>query len=158
MPLPVPPVEPEESVRKDTLLVAVQGQPAEVITPAIPLPLLAGNTWLVGEIEETQMGTVKLLEATFPVLSLTRTVKLNVPKAVGVPLIVPEVDRVSPVGSEPVLIVQLNGPVPPEVSSVCSYGSPKSGNGKELVTISRVKGITSPGKPMVIEKVPESNC
>ena len=47
------------------------------------------------------------------VLSVALTVKLNVPTAAGVPLMAPVVERVSPVGSDPVPSVHVYGVVPP---------------------------------------------
>ena len=49
--------------------------------------------------------------------SLTVTVNDDVPAAVGVPLIWPEVPRVRPVGREPELSDQLYGVVPPLAAS-----------------------------------------
>ena len=49
--LPGPaPVFPEMIVIKAALLVAVHEQPAVVLTATLPLPALAGNAWLVGEM------------------------------------------------------------------------------------------------------------
>ena len=45
--------------------------------------------------------------------SITLTVKENVPDAVGVPLIWPELTSVSPAGKEPALTDQVYGAVPP---------------------------------------------
>ena len=49
--LPAPePVLPKVIVIKAALLAAVHEQPAVVLTATLPLPPLAGNAWLVGEI------------------------------------------------------------------------------------------------------------
>jgi hypothetical protein len=50
----------------------------------------------------------------------TRTVKLEVPVAVGVPLRTPPVDKFSPAGSVPEDTDQLYGVVPPVAASVWS--------------------------------------
>jgi len=50
--------------------------------------------------------------------SLTFTVKLAFPSAVGVPVIAPPLLRVRPAGSEPLLIVKVRAPVPPEAAMV----------------------------------------
>lgn len=50
--------------------------------------------------------------------SLTRTVKLNPPAAVGVPLMTPAEDRSSPGGKVPEKRVQAYGGVPPLAASV----------------------------------------
>ena len=51
-------------------------------------------------------------------LSVTRTVKLDVPLAVGVPEITPPLESVSPAGSVPDASVQAYGDVPPPAASV----------------------------------------
>jgi hypothetical protein len=50
--------------------------------------------------------------------SLTRTVKLTVPAAVGVPLITPP-DKANPAGNGPVASVHVYGNVPPLAVNVC---------------------------------------
>ena len=52
-------------------------------------------------------------------LSVARIVKLNEPSAVGVPLIVPLAERLSPPGKEPVTNVQVYGAVPLAAVKVC---------------------------------------
>jgi hypothetical protein len=49
--------------------------------------------------------------------SVTFAAKVNEPDAVGVPEIVPAVERVRPAGREPEPIVQLYGLVPPDAVS-----------------------------------------
>jgi hypothetical protein len=52
-------------------------------------------------------------------VSVTRTVKLNVPATVGVPLITPVLlFKLRPAGNDPTVIDQLNGAVPPLAASV----------------------------------------
>ena len=54
-----------------------------------------------------------------PWLSVTRTVKFDVPYAVGVPEIVPdELPRERPAGSEPEITDQLYGVTPPVATTV----------------------------------------
>ena len=50
--------------------------------------------------------------------SVTRTVKLEVPEAVGVPLITPPELRLKPAGSEPDASDQLYGVTPPLAANV----------------------------------------
>src|SRR5687768_10010066 len=66
---------------------------------------------------------------------LTRTVKVDVPAAVGVPTIAPTVWSDSPAGSEPVTIDQLNVPLPPVAASVWLYATPTVPLGSDVVTI-----------------------
>ena len=67
--------------------------------------------------------------------SVTFAVKLNEPEAVGVPEIVPAVDRVKPPGNAPELIVQVYGLVPPEAASNVEYAVPTLPEGTEAVVI-----------------------
>jgi len=60
---------------------------------------------------------VKLLLAVFELASRTVAVKVEDP-AVGVPLIAPAEERLSPAGSEPELVDQEYGEVPP-VAFIC---------------------------------------
>ena len=54
-------------------------------------------------------------------LSVTVTVKLNVPAVVGVPSITPvTASRVRPVGSAPTVMLQVYGVVPPVAANVCA--------------------------------------
>ena len=55
--------------------------------------------------------------------SVTRTVNV-VPVAVGVPLITPVADKLSPVGNDPVARDQVFEPVPPVAARVCEYVVP----------------------------------
>jgi len=71
-----------------------------------------------------------------PSLSVTFTVKLNAPAALGVPEIVPAVaSSVSPPGSAPAVIVQANGFFPPAVERVWSYAVPTVALGSTDVLI-----------------------
>jgi hypothetical protein len=56
--------------------------------------------------------------------SVTFAVNVNEPPAVGVPEIVPAVDRVKPAGKAPELMVQLYGVVPPDATSAVEYAVP----------------------------------
>ena len=59
------------------------------------------------------------LLALAPIVSITRTVKLDVPVALGVPLITPvEAFKLSPAGSDPLIILQVFMPLPPDAASV----------------------------------------
>ncbi len=85
----------------------------------------------------------RALEAVAPAASLTRTVKLNVPTVVGVPLMVPVlVFKLSPVGSDPIVIVQLRGAVPPVASNVVEYEVPVDPPGADEVVIDNAGVIT----------------
>ena len=53
-----------------------------------------------------------------PLASVTLTVKLNVPVAVGVPVRFPSALRLMPAGRLPLLTDQVNGLVPPDSVSV----------------------------------------
>ena len=103
MPLPVP-LEPEVIWIADVLLTATQSQSLGASTPMVPLPPLAGKTSLVGESESMQGGRFKMTTRSpkivlLPVLSWTSIENISLNEIVGVPLSVPEADRVSPGGS-----------------------------------------------------------
>ena len=71
-------------------------------------------------------------------VSVTRTVKVNVPAAVGVPLSTPPVLSESPPGAAPPTIAQLvYGVVPPVAANVCVYATPTvpAGNGDAVVIV-----------------------
>jgi hypothetical protein len=63
---------------------------------------------------------------------VTRTVKVEVPAVVGVPLIAPPVDRERPAGRGPEETDQLYGCVPPVAASVLLYAVPTVPAGKGL--------------------------
>jgi hypothetical protein len=67
--------------------------------------------------------------------SVTLTVNEEVPAAVGVPLITPEVLSVNPAGKDPELIDQLYGVVPPVAANVDEYEVPAVPPGREEVVI-----------------------
>src|SRR5512134_3616853 len=86
-----------------------------------------------------------------PLLPVTWTVKLDVPTVVGVPLIVPPVDRLSPAGRLPAETDQLYGVVPPVAARVWLYAVPTVPPGRldvEIVGATAVTGLSvaSPGK------------
>jgi hypothetical protein len=70
------------------------------------------------------MTTPRLAVAEAPDESVTSTVKLNVPAALGVPPRIPSLVRVRPPGSEPAEIVHAYPlPVPPAAVRVDEYDS-----------------------------------
>lgn len=63
--------------------------------------------------------------ATPVALSVTVIVKLNVPPALGVPLITPVAEfKVRPVGKEPVVTAKVYGDCPPVAAKVAEYDTP----------------------------------
>lgn len=67
--------------------------------------------------------------------SLTLIVKLKFPAVVGIPEIVPVVDRVRPTGKVPELMLQLYGMVPPVAANVVEYAVPTCPDGTDVVVI-----------------------
>jgi|ERR1017187_434813 hypothetical protein len=63
--------------------------------------------------------TLNCLVALAELLSVTCTVKVDEPAAVGVPLSVPPVESVSPAGGDPEVTDQVYGATPPEAASCC---------------------------------------
>jgi hypothetical protein len=76
-----------------------------------------------GEVVETVNGatmtSVNCRLAVTSVASVNWTVKLEVPAALGAPVIVPVVDSDNPPGRLPLEMAQLYGMVPPEAESAC---------------------------------------
>ena len=62
--------------------------------------------------------SVNVLDAVAPRLSVTCTVNVKDPCFVGVPVIAPEVLKLNPGASEPDVMLQLYGAVPPLADSV----------------------------------------
>jgi len=85
--------------------------------------------------------------ALWPLASVTFTVKLDVPAAVGVPDSSPvEESSVIPAGGLPLLTDQVYGPVPPETVNMSEYAvliCPRGGAGK--FSTSAVAGLTVTG-------------
>jgi hypothetical protein len=75
------------------------------------------------------------LDAVCLLLSVTVTVTLAVPAAVGVPLMLPPALRFNPAGSAPLLTAQVYPPVPPLAVSVCEYADPTVPAGNDVVVI-----------------------
>ena len=73
--------------------------------------------------------------------SLTWTVKLLVPMAVGVPVITPAGSRASPAGSAPVVIDQCLPSAPPEAARVWEYAVPVDPAGRDVVVMVRAGGL-----------------
>ena len=76
------------------------------------------------------MMTVKLWTPVQPVASVAVTLKLYVPCDVGVPESAPPVDRLTPLGNAPALVVKLYEAVPPLAVSVALYAVPTNPFGK----------------------------
>jgi hypothetical protein len=67
--------------------------------------------------------------------SVTWKVTLETPAPVGVPEIVPVVERVRPAGKEPELTLQLYGVTPPVADNVAEYAVPTCPEGTEVLLI-----------------------
>jgi hypothetical protein len=78
-----------------------------------------------------------------PFVSVTRTVKLNVPVAVGVPEITPvPLFKERPAGNAPTVTDQLNGVVPPLAASVWLYAAVSVAPGR-LVVVTTGAALTT---------------
>ena len=80
--------------------------------------------------------------------SVTITVRLEVPGAVGVPLTVQPLS-VRPAGSVPDVIEQLYGVVPPLAPIVALYTTPTVPSGSELVSVNAAGLMTMVSGPVV---------
>jgi hypothetical protein len=89
-------------------------------------------------------------------LSVTFTVKFDVPNAVGVPDMVPPAERVSPAGKVPTDTVQVNGGVPPTAFKLCEYGVPSVACGSGLPLMDNAAGLTAIDRPAVVVRAPLS--
>jgi hypothetical protein len=103
---------------ESSVVVTIRLDVCEAVTEMVRL-LFA--TWGVGTVEST-----------------TCIVKLEVPWAVGVPVMIPAVERLRPNGSAPEGIVHEYGSVPPEAESVAKYSAPTAPLGNAVVTIVKV--------------------
>jgi hypothetical protein len=75
-----------------------------------------GETVIVGQL--TTMLKFEELEQSVALLSVTDTVKVAVPEAVGVPVTWPALFIVNPAGRPPPEIAKVNGEVPPVAANV----------------------------------------
>ena len=83
--------------------------------------------------------------------SVTRTVILETPVVLGVPVIAPAAESVSPPGSVPDAIDQVYGAVPPVATSVCEYcrlvAARRRGEGVVIVKVAVCVTVT--GMPAI---------
>jgi hypothetical protein len=82
------------------------------------------------------------LVASCDALSLTRTVKVELPAAVGVPVIAPFGSRDNPAGRLPEVTFHVYGGVPPLAVSVVQYATATMPSGRLVVVLDRVAGAT----------------
>ena len=83
------------------------------------MPTVSAGNELVVMVNAAAIVTDSALAAVAPTASVTRTVKLNVPAVVGVPLMTPPlVMGLSPPGSVPADNDQVGVPVPPVAAIV----------------------------------------
>jgi hypothetical protein len=84
-------------------------------------------------------------------LSVTLTVKLADPAAVGLPEIVPPGDIFSPAGSDPLTIDQEYGGEPPDAASACEYPIRTVPTGSDDVVITSAGGLIVSDNAVVAE-------
>ena len=88
-------------------------------------------------------------------LSVTRTTKLNVPAADGVPKNSPVLDKASPPGSDPATKVQVYGGVPPIACRLwLGYTAPTTPSGGDEVAIVRLWEASGVAKHARMQKMP----
>ena len=107
--VPVPPEEPS---------VALYAEPATALPSVAVVVVIASGT-----------GTIEILsccvaESGVPAESVTFTVKVELPGAVGVPVMIPPVLSESPTGSDPLDMLHVSGATPPLAVSVAEYAVP----------------------------------
>ena len=74
-------------------------------------------------------------ETFVPFLSVTCTVKLNVPACVGVPLQAPPAEKLSPPGFDPAVRAHVYGDIPPVATTLAEYLAPTFPDGSDVVTM-----------------------
>jgi hypothetical protein len=124
-------------------------EPVEIVHVFPPLPPVAVSVWEYA-VPKVPPGsdpvviasgaglivTTYACESVEPSLSVIFTLKLKLPAAVGVPLIVPCAASIfNPSGSEPALIVKTNGCFPPDVAMAWLYAVPTVPAGSEVVVM-----------------------
>jgi hypothetical protein len=79
-----------------------------------------GGNVVVVMVGPNEISIESCFDAVAPTLSVTRNVTSEFPITVGVPLMFPVLAfKDKPVGSEPEVMVQLSGAVPPVLAMVC---------------------------------------
>ena len=130
-------VKPAGSVPEMMAQVYCGVPPLAPSDPMYVVPTVPGNSELVVIHSAELIVKANALDAVALALSVTCTVKLLVPDALGVPLNTPAPLRVKPAGREPEITVQeVYGGVPLIAESVCEYAmfTVPAGSG-ELVAI-----------------------
>jgi hypothetical protein len=84
-------------------------------------------------------------------LSVTLTVKLADPAAVGVPDIAPPVDRLNPAGSDPADSDHEYGGDPPDAANVCEYATPTVPAGSDDVVMPSAGGLIVSDRAAVVD-------
>ena len=95
------------------------------------------------------MTTLRLALAVAPEESVTVTVKLKVPAAVGVPAKIPPLARVRPTGRVPADIVQAYpAPVPPVAVNVVEYDTLTVPPARDVAVIFKGDGLEEEDPPL----------
>jgi hypothetical protein len=102
------------------------------------------------------MTTLRLALAVDPEESVTVTVKLKVPAAVGVPARIPPLTRVRPPGSVPADTVQAYpAPLPPVAASVTEYDTltvPPARDVAVIINGDRLEVVVDPPPPQLCSR------
>jgi hypothetical protein len=127
VPLPLP-LAPAVIVIQASLGVAVHAHPATVVTFTLPVPPLAVKLWVVGVMVNEQPElwvTVNAWPATVivpvlcgPVLAATEKFAAPLPEPLAPELIVIQASLLAAVHAQPVAVVTLTLPVPPEAEKL----------------------------------------
>ena len=120
----------------------------EYATPTVP----AGNEEVVMLTAEALITIDSAALAEPVALSVTLTVKLDEPAAVGVPDIVPP-ERLNPAGSDPLATDHVYGGVPPVALSGCEYATPTVPAGNEEVVMLKAGALIVNDKAAVADPV-----
>ena len=127
--------------------------PCEYAAPTVP----AANDDVVILKAAALIVNDRAAVANADALSVTFTVKLDEPAAVGVPDIVLPA-RLSPVGSDPLVTNHVYGGVPPVALSPCEYAAPTVPDGKDVVVMTGGGSTVSDSALVAIPPPLSVNC
>jgi hypothetical protein len=109
------------------------------------VPIVALGSVVVVTIKVATLSTVSVSVAetvcAVVSLSVTCTVKVEAPSAVGVPLMTPVFDIVNPAGRLPLVSFQKYGCIPPVAISVAVYGLARKASVKVVLAIANAVGV-----------------
>jgi hypothetical protein len=152
VPLPEP-LAPEVTEIHETLLLAVQVQPAPAVTDTVPLPPDAGTDCVSGAIANEQPlpwvtvtvwpATVSVPDRFGPVAAATANVTVPDPLPLAPEVIVIHGCALEAVHAQPAPPLTFTVRVPPEASTLCESGDTSNVHPGDCVTVTALPAIVS---------------